>query len=105
MKNGAMWRRFSFRLFEPKDFERKVQFLALSTSLFLEIPRAPAGRSPRTRKGKNVDFIQFLALSTSLFLEIHGIIARSLAPTSSIWWLSFMRRMPLKRDRPARYSC
>ena len=34
-----------------------------------------------------------------------GIIARSLAPTSSIWWLSLLRRMPLKRDMPARYSC
>ena len=32
-------------------------------------------------------FIQFRPLSTSLFLAIHGIMPRSLAPTSSIWWL------------------
>src|SRR5262245_61845202 len=48
---------------------------------------------------------QFLALSTSLFLAIHGIMPRSFSPTCSIWWLSFMRRMPLKRDSPERYSC
>ena len=48
---------------------------------------------------------QFFALSTSLFLPIHGIMPRSFAPTSSIWWLSFMRRMPLKREPPALYSC
>ncbi|MER9677303.1 hypothetical protein, partial [Mesorhizobium sp. M0208] len=41
--------------------------MALSTSLFLEIPRAPAARSLRTRNETNVDFLQFLALSTSLF--------------------------------------
>src|ERR1700677_4956995 len=41
---------------------------------------------------------QFLVLSTSAFLLIHGIIARSLAPTSSMGCSDRRRRVALKLD-------
>jgi len=41
------------------------------------------------------DFGQFLALSTILFLAIHGIMARSLAPTSSMGCAAEAARMAL----------
>jgi hypothetical protein len=43
----------------------------------------------------NSDKYQFFSLSTILPAEIQGIMARSLAPTFSIWCSSLMRRVAL----------
>src|SRR5271157_6605624 len=47
---------------------------------------------------------QFRSLSTSLFLPIQGIIARSLAPTSSIGWALARARIALKEVWLTRFS-
>ena len=46
--------------------------------------RRPWTEGPRNTRGRTDG--QFRALSTSLFLLIHGIMARSFSPTSSIGW-------------------
>src|SRR6202041_3095243 len=61
--------------------------------------REIASDSPQSGKAD-----QFLAVSTSLFFEIQGIMARSLAPTSSIWWESPSARVALKEAWPALFS-
>src|SRR6266849_4034297 len=47
---------------------------------------------------------QFLVLSTSARCLIHGIMARSLAPTSSIGWAAHFARMALNEVWLTRFS-
>src|SRR5579871_393359 len=48
--------------------------------------------------------LQFFALSTSLFLPIHGIMARSFSPTSSIGWALARARIALNEVWLTRFS-
>src|SRR3546814_15271732 len=70
-------------------------------------------RRPSFKSGSAGDQL-LRSLSTSLFFEIHGILARSLAPTSSIgcWaslarlalnevWLNLFSSIQLRVNRPA----
>src|SRR6185437_7704684 len=56
---------------------------------------------PRERGGLEN---QFFVWSTSLFFVIHGIIARSFAPTSSMGWAALRARVALKDGWPALFS-